>query len=463
MNTAPVKTFFAVSLLAAASFMSAVKADEQASDQLKIQQQMQQVIAETLSADAPGAAILVRRGDDILLRAGYGMANLELAVPMQADMVFRIASQTKQFTAVAILQLVAQGKLQLQQTIGQLLPAYPLTGRNITVEQLLTHTSGIPNLSRLPAFRQQLALDTTLSELLPLFNELPLQFAPGTAFTYSNSNYVVLTAIIEALSGQNYNDYLQQHIFTPLQMSQSGYDVATKLVAKRAQGYQQSESGFSNASTVSMTRPQGAGGLLSSVDDLNRWDLALYKNTLVPAALLQKAFTPVKLADGSSVSYGFGWMVSQLQGVASAEHGGAIEGFMSHSVRLPEQKVFVTVLANSEHVDATALALKLAAIAIERPLVTEDQSLDAATIQKISGEYLFADNSQRRIFAKDGQLFSQRHGGSPVRLIADGHGKFYFAGDFNYLTFNADKGSMTVAYHQRLTGVITGHRKTQAE
>lgn len=402
----------------------------------EMQDKMQQLLQQTQQADQPGFAVLVRKGDTVLSRGGYGMANLELGVPMQADMKFRIASQTKQFTAVAVLQLVQAGKLKLTDTVGSILKDYPAVGRDLTVQQLLTHTAGLKNLSRLPEFRENKPKDATLAEMVALFSGLPLEFKPGTQFRYSNSNYVLLTAIIEAVSKQSYADYLQQHVFTPLGMSHSGYDSASKILPKRASGYEQGPEGLVNARTISMTRPQGAGALYSTVDDLNLWDQALYTDKLVKQPLLQQSFVRHKALDGTPQPYGYGWMMADLQDVPSQEHSGGIEGFSSYIIRIPSEQVYVTVLANSAEADTYSLAVKLAAIAIGKPFEPKAIALTPTRLKVLAGSYQLADGAVHHIRQQGNELVYQAPDMPQMTLIPTAEGKFYLQGDFTYLTFN---------------------------
>jgi CubicO group peptidase (beta-lactamase class C family) len=402
-----------------------------------MQQQMQQLVSHKAKADQPGFTVIVRKGQQVLLRGGYGLADLEWSTPMQPDSSLRLASLTKQFTALAVLQLVHAGKITLQHKVGQVLPDYPAVGREISIHQLLSHSSGIPNLSRMPEFRDNKAKDANLTQLLALFSRQPLQFQPGSRFSYSNSNYVLLTAIIEQVSQQSYADYLQQHIFQPLGMKNSRYDSASAVIQQRARGYEQTPQGFRNADVISMTRPQGAGGLISTVDDLNLWDQALYSEQLVPQPLLQQAFVKHPANNGQPQPYGYGWMMADLAGFATQEHSGGIEGFSSYSIRIPDQQVYVAVLANSGSFDSYTLAVKLAAIAVGQPLEPDPITLSAATLAAITGNYQFDDGTERRITLEQGQLICQTKDGARQLLTPSRDGKLYLSDDISYFKLGA--------------------------
>lgn len=400
----------------------------------ELQQKMQQLVAQKAKADQPGFTVIVRKGPNVMLRGGYGLADLETAAPMRADSNLRLASQTKQFTAMAVLQLVHAGKIKLEHKVGEVLKDYPAPGRDVTIKQLLTHTSGIPNLSRMQEFRDNKAKAASLQELLALFSSQPLQFKPGSRFGYSNSNYVLLTAIIEAASKQTYADYLQQHVFQPLGMNNTGYDVASEIVPNRAKGYEQTATGFRNADVISMTRPQGAGGLRSSVDDLNLWDQALYTSKLLPQELLQQSFVKHPGSDGKPLPYGYGWMSADVADLETHEHSGGIDGFSSYIIRIPAQQVYVAVLANSSYFDSYTMAVKLAAIAVGKPIEATPVTLPEATLWAITGNYSFDDGTERLITLEKGMLICQTKEGARQQLTPSADGKLYLEDDTSYLT-----------------------------
>ncbi|HEY7543856.1 MAG TPA: serine hydrolase domain-containing protein, partial [Blastocatellia bacterium] len=205
-----------------------------------------EVCAKTFKPNEPGAAVIVVKDGKVIFRKGYGMANMELGVKIEPDMIFRIGSVTKQFTAVAILMLMEQGKLTLQDEITKFLPDYPTQGQRITIEHLLTHTSGIKSYTGLPEWRPQWRKDVSLKELIDLFKDKPMEFAPGEKWNYNNSAYVLLGAIIEKISGQSYAEFLEKNIFTPLGMKNTSYDNTSRVIARRAAGYSKGKEGYVN-------------------------------------------------------------------------------------------------------------------------------------------------------------------------------------------------------------------------
>lgn len=404
----------------------------------------------------PGGVVLVRKGEEVLLRKAYGLADIENQLPMKPESVFRLASATKQFTAVAILQLVDAGKLRLDQPIASVLTTLPAPIGAVTVQQLLTHTSGIRNISSIAESRAARRNEATADELIAFFSDRPLEFAPGTRFNYSNSNYILLSRLIEQVTGASYADHLQRAIFAPLGMTATRYGSHTALIPNRAQGYQQDDDGrLLNADFISMTQPQGAGGLVTTVDDLGRWDAALYGDRLVPPSLLAQAFRKVTLSDGTEQPYGFGWIVSAVQGAPSVEHSGFINGFNAYLLRIPADRVFVAILTNAEFLSPDDLAVELAAIAIGRAY--EKTPGVAIASEQWLGRYDFGQDVLRDIVLVNGKLHSQRVGSDPIELKHTADGRFYLDDGLDYVRFaRRSDGTRAMTLHNRLMGESVG-------
>lgn len=363
----------------------------------------------------PGAAIIVRKDGQTVFRKGYGTADLELGVPIEPDMVFRLGSITKQFTAVSILMLAQEGKLGLQDEITKFLPDYPTQGKRITVEHLLTHTSGIQSYTDMPEWLPLWRKDFTVKELVDFFKDKPMQFEPGRSWAYSNSGYILLGAIIEKVSGKTYEEFVTEKIFKPLGMKGSTYGSTERIIPRRIPGYQAGKGGFVNAPYLSMTQPYAAGSLLSTVDDLAVWSDAVFAGKLVRKEWLDKAFTPYTLANGESTGYGYGWLVGDFAGHRSIEHGGGINGFSTYEMTLPEDRIFVAILTNSAIAgrDPEPRAVKIAWLALG---LTEPERkairLAARDLDAFAGVYT---NERKREFyvSREGdKLFAQQQGGS---------------------------------------------------
>src|SRR5436305_3346453 len=229
-----------------------------------------------------GSALVAGHGN-VILRKGYGLANMEWQVPSRPDTKFRLGSITKQFTSMVVMQLVGEGKIKLDEKITTYLPDYRKdTGDRVTVRNLLTHTSGIPSYTSVPGFFQNKSRDPhTVDEFVKNFCSGDLEFTPGTKYEYDNSGYFLLGAIIEHVTGKPYEQNLQERIFAPLGMNDSGYDHGATVLAHRAAGYQLTPHGYENAPYLDMTIPFAAGSLYSTVDDLAKWDRALYTDKLL--------------------------------------------------------------------------------------------------------------------------------------------------------------------------------------
>lgn len=312
--------------------------------------------------------VLVTDNGKLVFKKGYGLANMEWNIPNEPDHKFRLASLTKQFTAMLIMQLVEQGKLRLDGKITDYLADYPkAAGDKITLHHLLTHTSGIPNYSDLPDYRTFERNRYKPADFIKKFSDLPLKFEPGSAFAYSNSGYVLLGAIIEKVTGKPYEKVLQENIFTPLQMHNTGYDVSYKVLPKRASGYQRWNLVYENASYIDMSIPYAAGALYSTVEDLALWDQALYTDKLLSASSKAILFTPYKNG------YAYGWGVGKMQvgqlkdSMEVMQHQGAINGFNTSLIRIPKNKQLVVLLDNTGGANLGAIQNNIIKILYSQP------------------------------------------------------------------------------------------------
>jgi CubicO group peptidase (beta-lactamase class C family) len=391
-----------------------------------IADQFDKLLSEQFKTNEPGATALVAKNGQVLYKKGFGMANMELNAPMQVDNVFRIGSITKQFTAIAILQLMEQGKLNLQDEITKFIPDYPTQGNKITIEHLLTHTSGIQSYTDMKDFVERMTLDLKPTEVIDHFKNQPMRFTPGTKWEYSNSGYFLLGYIIEKITGKSYPAYIEENIFKPLGMTNSLYGSDIKIIKNRAAAYSRGNNGFENAHTMSMTQPYAAGSIQSTVEDLFKWNQAVKMYKLVKKESLDKAFTKYKLADGKESSYGYGWQLGYLQGSPTIEHGGGINGFATMEIYLPKEDVFVVVFSNCDCNPPGDIAAKLAAIAIGRSYVQKEMTLENAVLQGYAGVYENDKGEQRIITFSENKLYSQRGRNQKYKIRAWEKDKFFF-------------------------------------
>jgi CubicO group peptidase (beta-lactamase class C family) len=301
---------------------------------------MDQVVQSYVARGQFMGSVLVARGDQIVLSKGYGSANLEWNVPNDSSTKFRLGSVTKQFTAASILLLGERGKLKVDDPVKSHYPDAPAAWDKITIFNLLTHTSGIPSFTEFPDYAKGEPFPATPEELVARFRDKPLEFEPGTKWRYSNSGYVLLGYLIERISGQKYAKFVQENIFQPLGMRDSGYDSNDAIILHRAAGYAPGSGGPRNAGFIDMSIPFSAGSLYSTTEDLLRWERGLFGGKVLSDASLRKMTTPFL------GNYAFGLMVEFREGRRVISHGGGIEGFNTYLAYYPEDQVTVVVLGN---------------------------------------------------------------------------------------------------------------------
>ncbi|NCP18856.1 MAG: serine hydrolase [Erythrobacter sp.] len=370
-------------------------------------------------------AVLVAEGDDILLDKGYGMASLEWGIPNGGDVKYRIGSVTKQFTAAAIMLLEDQGKLTLDAPIATYLEDAPASWQTITVQNLLNHTSGIPNFTAEEDFLRFKMLPTTRDGIIETFRDAPLDFTPGSEYSYSNSGYILLSAIIENVSGQTYADFVQANIFDPLGMSGSGVADNTAIIARQASGYTPGEDGIGRAEYSNLDIPQGAGAIYSTPRDMLKWQRGLYGGKLLSPASLQTLVTPA--LDG----YALGVMVRKNDTGTVYFHSGGIEGFNSWLAYDPDREISVVVLGNLNGRTPSEIGSALMDVAQggELPVAVDRQvaETDPATLAQYEGNYVIAPSFAIRMFVENGKLMAQATGQSAAQLYAqEGEEDFFF-------------------------------------
>lgn len=329
-----------------------------------LETKMDQLIASKFKPETPGAVFLAVKKGKVVYRKAFGMANLEMGVQMQPEFVFEIGSMTKQFTAVAVLMLAEQGKLKLDDEITKFIPDYPTNGNTITLHHLLTHTSGIKDFTSMKAIKDIARRDLSPKELVDFFKNEPADFKPGEQYKYCNSGYVLLGYIIEIVSGQTYEAFVTQHIFKKTGMGNTYYASHDKIIKNRVSGYRDRE-GYVNANYISFSIPYASGSILSTVDDLLKWQYAINANTLLNATSTEKAFVNYTLNNGTSIDYGYGWHLEKVKDKIVREHGGSIFGFKSMGVYEPEEQIYVVGLSNCECNSPTSITKDIASLLMD--------------------------------------------------------------------------------------------------
>ena len=313
--------------------------------------------------NGPGAVFMIAKNGKPIYQKAFGKANLELGVNLTTNNIFQLGSITKQFTAIAILILEEQGKIDTKQYISKYIPDYP-SGNKITLHHLLTHTSGIKDFTKMKSLREIAQQDLTAKEMVDFFKNEPVDFEPGDKFEYNNSGYVILGYIIELVSGKTYEDFIRENIFEKARMSHSRYATETAVVDKRAYGYQKKAEGYLNKSRISFNIPFSSGSLMSTTEDMLKWQNALNQNLLLGANIIKKAFTNYKLNNGEAFTYGYGWHLREINGTPVREHGGSIFGFKTMGVYIPSEDIYVIGLSNCDCNSPTQVTRDIALMAM---------------------------------------------------------------------------------------------------
>jgi CubicO group peptidase (beta-lactamase class C family) len=396
-------------------------------------------------------SILVALNGQPVVNKGYGMANIELAVPNTPETVFRLGSITKQFTAMAIMILQERGKLRVSDPFCKHLTDCAAAWEPLTIRHLLTHTSGIPSYTGFPDFPRTAVLPTSAADMVGMLKDKPLEFAPGEKFAYSNSGYFLLGLVIERASGKSYADFLQEAIFAPLAMNQTGYDTPARILRNRAAGYARQAGETVNAAYMDMTIPFAAGALYSTTGDLLRWDRALYTDTLVSQKSLDEIFTPYKSG------YGYGWSIGKRFDRQVIAHGGGIYGFATHLNRFPADRVTVIVLSNVEGASAGRISNDLAAIVFRAPYEVPRErrsiAVEPKVLEQYVGDYKVASPPVDIVVTQDNERLVAEVAGRLKLVLAAESDTVFFSRDVSaQITFLKDGAGNVTGLTLRMDG-----------
>lgn len=384
---------------------------------------MDEVVRSYVDAKQFMGSVLVARGETVFFSKSYGSANLEWSIPNTTTTKFRIGSMTKQFTAAAVLLLEERGKLKVDDPVKQYYPDAPAAWDKITLYHLLTHTSGIPNHTTFPEFESLSTSRTTPDQLVKTFRDRPLEFVPGSEMRYSNSGYVLLGAIIEKVSGSNYEKFVDENIFKPVGMNDSGYDSTQAIIMRRAAGYGPGPNGPVNARYVDMSVPYAAGALFSTTGDLLRWERALFGGKVLSRSSLKKMTTPFKN------DYAFGLEISRQSGHNLIQHGGSINGFSSRLAYFPDDEVTVIALSNLRGPGADSIVEKLGALAHGETVILPSERQEIAVpmnvLRRYVGTYSIATGVNVTISLEGEHLFAQMSGQQRLQLFPQSETSFF--------------------------------------
>ncbi|RZJ11880.1 MAG: class A beta-lactamase-related serine hydrolase [Rubrivivax sp.] len=418
-----------------------------------------------LSRDGPGVTVLIARGDQLLYKGARGAASIELGVPMQPDNLLRIGSVTKQFAAAALLKQIDEGRAKFDDPLSQFLPDYP-NGSKITLLQLLNHTSGVKSYTGLPGYMlNPIRRDLSTAELIKEFKDQPADFAPGEKWAYNNSGYVLLGAVVEAISGKPWHQSVDESLLKPAQITTIHFEAGDKLFKGLARGYTlNGQREVAPAGLLSMTQPHAAGALVANTEGLWRWNQALHGGKVLSPASYARMTTPEGVA--KPYNYGFGISTDRLRDQTVLTHGGGIQGFTSLLDYLPASQTTVVILRNSDGpgFPMNLVSRKLAAFAMGEPF-TEPKpvAVPVEQLKRLEGVYTRDDKTTSELRVKEGVLYSKRGGSPAIALIAMGGDRFAIPNSLAEIQFDRSGDGKATAARVFNNGGTDAERLTRSD
>ncbi len=407
-----------------------------------------------------GGSVLIAKSGKVLLQKGYGFANAETKAANDPALRYRIGSLTKQFTSAAIMLLQESGKLSVQDNACKYIENCPDSWKSITIHQLLTHTSGIPNITALPDWPTKKKEDLSTVQVIDLVRSMPLRFAPGSDFEYSNTGYILLGLIIEKVSGKPYAEFMRAKIFDPLKLADTGYDDGKQTGKNFASGYSKRGRDVAPADVINMKAPFSAGALYSTVGDLYRWSEALNTTKLLSQKSLDAVFKPEKR------NYAYGWGVSTHNGRAIQSHTGGIDGFSSYIIRVPADNSVIIVLLNNTAGMANVVGNDLLAVLYgdkyEVPKERKEISVDNKLLDRYVGKYDVAPGLSFMI-GKEGNNLTLLPPGQPraVEMYAESETSFFLKVVDACIQFVKDQAGAVTGLEFHQAGRVTRARKVE--
>ncbi|MEJ2635254.1 MAG: serine hydrolase, partial [Calditrichia bacterium] len=398
------------------------------------------IFKKAIKDNYPGAAVLVSRNGETLYEKCFGYANLGYHIPITSQTKFRIGSVSKQFTAAAILKLQEERKLSVRDTLSKFIPDFP-RGNEVTIHHLLTHTSGIHSYTDNPDFLKTAASEVKPEELIESIKKDPFDFNPGENWKYNNSGYFILGYIVKKISGQPLEEYLKKNFFEPLGMKDTGTHRHNLILENEAEGYSYIDGKIQKAVDWDMSRAGGAGALYSTVEDLHKWNEAVFNGKILGESSLRAAFTPALLSNGTlpqtlaSGGYGYGWGIGEVRGLKEISHGGGLHGFISQLSRYPEQNLTVVVLTNAApplpDLGPSAAAQDIAAIYLWDQMdktisYAVDASADPKLFDDYAGKFEYPGGAILTVTNEEGHLFAQLSGQPKFEIFPRSENEFFW-------------------------------------
>ncbi len=396
-------------------------------DPATLQQKVDELLRAHVTVNDFQGSVMLASGGKPLVAKGYGFANIEWEVPNTPQTKFRIGSITKQFTSMLVMQLREQGKVKIEDSVCVYVTPCPDAWKPVTIHHLLTHTSGIPTYTGIAAWRETNMVPKTIEQMVAIFRDLPLEWTPGTKYAYNNSGYFLLGVVIEKAAGRKYEEALQEMILTPLGMKDTGYDWPGTILSKRAAGYEGRGSAIRNANALDMQQPYSAGSLYSTVEDLLKWDQALYTDKLLPSAAKAIMWTPFLS------NYAYGWSIVPPSpatfGHKRVTHGGGINGFASMLIRLPDPNVTAIVLSNNSSANAGLVARDLLALYFGQPYTVPVPRtivpVDPKVFDQYVGQYELRPDFIMTVTREGNGIFTQATGQGKIEVFPLSETRFF--------------------------------------
>jgi D-alanyl-D-alanine carboxypeptidase len=413
-----------------------------------------EIVSAFVAADLFSGVVLAAKNGEVIFRQAFGIGNREWEIPNTPETKFRIGSITKQFTAAAILRLAERGKLNVADRLGQYFPEIPRSWHDVTIHQLLTHTSGVPSYTNLPDFLSRMSLEErTPQQIIELTSGQALDFPSGDRFSYSNTGYVLLGCIVESVSAQTYPAFLNDEFFLPLGMVDSGYDDTSKIVECRAAGYTCIDGKWRHARFIAMSLPYAAGGLYSTADDLYLWSKALMNGDVIQPSLLQE------MVRDQGHGYGYGWFVGSVGGRSLVNHGGAINGFLGTLDLHIDDDLTVIVLSNLQGSEVSLIAERLALTSFGEYQPRHEIALAKSELIEFVGVFRLGHRCFLEISLTNESLCASFSGHQRLQLACSGSDAFFSkTGDIE-ITFERDvEGKIATASLLERNSRVVGRR-----
>lgn len=425
-NSVPATVLLVLAITGLAPAAALAQADR------KFPEQAEALLKDYVRDELFTGTVLVARNGKPIFRRGYGAANREWMIPNAIDTRYRIGSITKQFTSAAILRMVDENKLGLDDSINKYLPGLPARWEQATIRQLLAHTSGIPShTSSEDADAQLMPLKHTPQQLIDLLKDVPLNYEHGTKFMYNNMGYVLLGRIIETVSGMSYQDYLEQKLLKPLKLLNSGYDDGREVVGRLAQDYTDGPNDVVKGRLVHMSNAYAAGAMYSTVDDLFAWQQMLINGNVLSPASQTAMFT-----DGGH-RYGLGWFIRENLSRKLYEHGGSIGGYSAMLAYYPDDKVTVIILSNYGDEVVSKIGGELARLALGVAQAHRQVKVDPRLYSRFVGQYQLG-SAILAIASKGDRLFAKLTGQRQLEIVPESNYSYFYKSVDAVVTFESD-------------------------